>query len=62
MPDGKTRGWSRIDVERPDLTQHYPFIIQHDSTGEERRFASLVGHNHLRIRSAPEKFSAPLSP
>ena len=33
-----TRGWSRIDVERPDLTQHYPFIIQHDSSGEERRF------------------------
>jgi len=37
-PDGKTRGWSRIDVERPELAQHYPFIIQHDSTGEERRF------------------------
>ena len=36
--DGRTRGWSRIDVERPDLTQRYPFIIQHDSTGEERRF------------------------
>ncbi len=36
-PDGRTRGWSRVDVERPDLTQHYPFIIQHDSTGEERR-------------------------
>ncbi len=33
-----TRGWSRTDVERPDLTQHYPFIIQHDSSGEERRF------------------------
>jgi Glyoxalase-like domain len=33
-----TRGWSRIDVERPELAQHYPFIIQHDSTGEERRF------------------------
>jgi catechol 2,3-dioxygenase-like lactoylglutathione lyase family enzyme len=37
-PDGHTRGWSRTDVERPDLTQHYPFVIQHDSTGEERRF------------------------
>ena len=37
-PDGKVRRWSRTDVERPDLTQHYPFIIQHDSTGAERRF------------------------
>lgn len=37
-PDGHTRGWSRTDVERPDLAQHYPFIIQHDSAGEERRF------------------------
>ncbi|HWZ20498.1 MAG TPA: VOC family protein [Ktedonobacteraceae bacterium] len=36
--DGRTRGWSRVDVERPDLAQRYPFIIQHDSTGEERRF------------------------
>lgn len=36
--DGRARGWSRVDVERPDLAQHYPFIIQHDSTGEERRF------------------------
>ena len=36
--DGRTRGWSRADIERPDLAQHYPFIIQHDSTGEERRF------------------------
>lgn len=36
-PDGNIRGWSRTDIERPDLTQHYPFIIQHDSTGEERR-------------------------
>ncbi len=35
--DGRTRSWSRTDIERPDLTQHYPFIIQHDSTGEERR-------------------------
>lgn len=36
--DGRTRAWSRVDVERSDLTQHYPFVIQHDSTGEERRF------------------------
>ena len=35
--DGRPRSWSRTDIERPDLTQHYPFIIQHDSTGEERR-------------------------
>ena len=36
--DGRTRGWSRIDIERPQMAQRYPFIIQHDSTGEERRF------------------------
>ncbi len=36
--DGQTRGWSRTNIERPDLTQRYPFVIQHDSTGEERRF------------------------
>src|SRR5438270_10478079 len=30
--DGRTRRWSRVDVERPDLTQRYPFLIQHDST------------------------------
>jgi Glyoxalase-like domain len=36
-PDGRTRGWSRMDVEHADLTQHYPFVIQHDSVGEERR-------------------------
>ncbi len=35
--DGRSRGWARVDVERPDLTQHYPFLIQHDSSGEERR-------------------------
>ncbi|HEY1349936.1 MAG TPA: VOC family protein [Ktedonobacteraceae bacterium] len=35
--DGHERAWQRIDIERPDLTQRYPFIIQHDSTGEERR-------------------------
>jgi Glyoxalase-like domain len=36
--DSRTRGWSRTNIERPDLTQHYPFIIQHDSAGDERRF------------------------
>ena len=36
--DGRTRGWSRTNIERPDLVQRYPFIIQHDSAGEERRF------------------------
>lgn len=36
--EGRSRGWQRTDVERPDLTQHYPFLIQHDSIGEERRF------------------------
>jgi Glyoxalase-like domain len=36
--DGRTRGWSRTNIERPDLAQRYPFIIQHDSAGEERRF------------------------
>jgi hypothetical protein len=35
--DGRSRGWSRIDVEQPVLTGHYPFLIQHDSAGEERR-------------------------
>ena len=37
-PDGRTRGWSRVDIERSDLAQRYPFLIQHDSTGEERRY------------------------
>lgn len=36
--DGRMRGWSRIDMERQELAQRYPFIIQHDSAGEERRF------------------------
>ena len=36
--DGRSRSWTRIDIERRDLTQRHPFIIQHDSTGEERRF------------------------
>lgn len=35
--DGRERAWQSIHIERPDLTQHYPFIIQHDSVGEERR-------------------------
>src|SRR6266487_5662097 len=36
--DGRTRSWMRVNIERPDLAQHYPFVIQHDSKGEERRF------------------------
>lgn len=40
--DGRSRSWTRANVERPDLTQRYPFIIQHDSAGEERR-RSLAG-------------------
>lgn len=36
--DGRTRAWSRVDIESPDLAQHYPFLIQHDSAGQERRF------------------------
>lgn len=36
--DGRERTWRRADIERPDLTQRYPFLIQHDSTGEERRY------------------------
>jgi len=36
--DGRARGWSRTNIESPDLAQRYPFIIQHDSVGEERRF------------------------
>ncbi len=35
--DGRVRSWLRTNIERPDLTQQYPFLIQHDSTGEERR-------------------------
>jgi hypothetical protein len=27
-----------VDVEQAELAQHYPFIIEHDSVGEERRF------------------------
>jgi catechol 2,3-dioxygenase-like lactoylglutathione lyase family enzyme len=37
-PDGRSRKWSRIDVEQPSLAQRYPFLIQHDSAGEERRY------------------------
>ena len=36
--DGRSRAWIRADIEQPDLTQRYPFLIQHDSSGEERRF------------------------
>src|SRR5213078_1490423 len=36
--DVRVRRGYRIDVERPELTQRYPFLIQHDSMGEERRF------------------------
>jgi Glyoxalase-like domain len=36
--DGRTRSWMRVNIERPDLAQHYPFVIQHNSKGEERRF------------------------
>jgi catechol 2,3-dioxygenase-like lactoylglutathione lyase family enzyme len=36
--DGRVRSWKRLDIERAELAQHYPFIIQHDSVGEERRF------------------------
>jgi len=35
--DGRERAWKRADIERPDLAQRYPFLIQHDSAGEERR-------------------------
>ena len=35
--DGRSRSWSRIDVEQAVLAQRYPFLIQHDSAGEERR-------------------------
>ena len=35
---GRSRAWSRTDIQQPDLTQHYPFLIQHDSTDAERRF------------------------
>jgi catechol 2,3-dioxygenase-like lactoylglutathione lyase family enzyme len=35
--DGRARGWRRADVERPDMVQRCPFLIQHDSAGEERR-------------------------
>lgn len=35
--DGRVRGWMSAHVEQAILAQHYPFIIQHDSTGEERR-------------------------
>lgn len=43
-PDGRSRSWTRIDIERRDLTQRHPFIIQHDSAGEERRFKLAGWH------------------
>ena len=42
--DERARSWQRTDIERPDLTQHYPFIIQHDSSGKERRFRLAGWH------------------
>ena len=36
--DRRTRGWSRTNIERSDMAQRYPFLIQHDSSGKERRF------------------------
>lgn len=35
--DGRSRAWQSVHIEHSDLAQHYPFIIQHDSAGEERR-------------------------
>lgn len=35
--DGRSRGWMSSHIERVVLAQNYPFLIQHDSTGEERR-------------------------
>ena len=35
--NGRSRGWSSINVEQPVLAGRYPFLIQHDSAGEERR-------------------------
>lgn len=35
--DGRERRWMRTDIERPEMVQRYPFIIQHDRVGEERR-------------------------
>jgi len=35
--DGRSRSWLRFDVERAEMVQSYPFVIQHDSVGEERR-------------------------
>ncbi len=36
--NGQIRSWTRVDIERPDMAQSYPFLIQHDSSGDERRF------------------------
>ncbi len=35
--EGRSRGWMSSHIERATLTQPYPFLIQHDSVGEERR-------------------------
>lgn len=35
--EGRERSWLRADIEIPDMVQRYPFLIQHDSRGEERR-------------------------
>ena len=58
--DGRTRGWSRVDIERPDLAQRYPFIIQHDSAGEERRFRLAGGRLHQSIHWVPRRSAAQL--
>ena len=42
--DGRSRGWMSSHIERAILAQPYPFLIQHDSTGEERR-RRLAGWN-----------------
>src|SRR5258708_24011732 len=34
-PNYHLQSCSPTNIERPDLAQHYPFIIQHDSRGEE---------------------------
>src|SRR5260370_15926848 len=34
---GRTRGWSRTNIERPALPQHYPFLIHHEIAGQELR-------------------------
>lgn len=36
--DGRERSWRRLDIERADMVQRYPFVLQHASRGEERRY------------------------